>query len=190
MIFTKNKDGVWAIRAMKYKKICGWKIYSRTRTFGAEVHKSNIRVKRWHNKYENSELYWKTTFVEKICLPSPIVLRYRLIKKEERTFGTPCIGIFVTLRIRSGLYSKICWFKNGLQLIALEWASKRVTGRTFRHWSHLVFPYTRVNRPKIIAFLIRFPYPTNRCLISRPRENQYLFFGRPFLINENNSIKY
>ena len=60
MIFTKNKDGVWAIRAMKYKKICGWKIYSRTRTFGEEVHKSNIRVKRWHNKYENSELYWKT----------------------------------------------------------------------------------------------------------------------------------
>ena len=38
------------------QKICGWKIYSRTRTFGAEVHKSNIRVKRWHNKYENSEL--------------------------------------------------------------------------------------------------------------------------------------
>ena len=34
----------------------GWKIYSRTRTFGAEVHKSNVRVKRWHNKYENSEL--------------------------------------------------------------------------------------------------------------------------------------
>ena len=34
----------------------GWKIYTRTRTFGAEVHKSNVRVKRWHNKYENSEL--------------------------------------------------------------------------------------------------------------------------------------
>ena len=40
----------------RIQKICGWKIYSRTRTFGAEVHKSNIRVKRWHNKYENSEL--------------------------------------------------------------------------------------------------------------------------------------
>ena len=34
------------------QKICGWKIYSRTRTFGAEVHKSNIQVKRWHNKYK------------------------------------------------------------------------------------------------------------------------------------------
>ena len=53
----KNKEGVPANQAMKYKKICGWKIYWRTRTFGAEVHKSNIRVKRWHNKCENSELY-------------------------------------------------------------------------------------------------------------------------------------
>ena len=40
----------------KKQKICGWKIYSRTGTFGAGVHKSNIRVKRWHNKYENSEV--------------------------------------------------------------------------------------------------------------------------------------
>ena len=60
MIFTKNKEGVRAIRAIKYKKISGWKIYFRTRTFGAELHKSNIRVKRWHNMYENSELDWKT----------------------------------------------------------------------------------------------------------------------------------
>ena len=28
------------------QKMCGWKIHSRTRTFGAAVHKSNIRVKR------------------------------------------------------------------------------------------------------------------------------------------------
>ena len=40
----------------KIQKLCGWKIYSRMRTFGADVHKSNIRVKRWHNRYENSEL--------------------------------------------------------------------------------------------------------------------------------------
>ena len=40
------------------QKICGWKIYSRTRTFGAEVHKSIIQVKRMGcNKYEKSELY-------------------------------------------------------------------------------------------------------------------------------------
>ena len=39
-------------------------MYSRTGTFqltfGAGVHKSNIRVKRWYNKYENNELDWKT----------------------------------------------------------------------------------------------------------------------------------
>ena len=40
----------------KIQKICGRKIYLRTRTLGIEVHKSDIRVKRWHNKYENSEL--------------------------------------------------------------------------------------------------------------------------------------
>ena len=55
MIFTKNKEGAQAIRAMKYKK--KWlEIYWRMRTFGAEVHKSIIQVKRMgHNKYENSE---------------------------------------------------------------------------------------------------------------------------------------
>ena len=46
----------------KIQKICGWKIYSRTRTFGEEVHKSNIRVKKWYNKYENGN------FVSMICL--------------------------------------------------------------------------------------------------------------------------
>ena len=43
----------------------GWKIYSRTRTFGAAVHKSNIRVKRWHYKYENSELDWRSQLLFK-----------------------------------------------------------------------------------------------------------------------------
>ena len=65
VIFTKNKEEVRAIRVMKYKKICGWKTYSRTRTSAAEVHKSNIRVKRWYKKYENSEFYWKTQLLLK-----------------------------------------------------------------------------------------------------------------------------
>ena len=34
------------------QKICGGKMYLRTRTFKAESHKSNIRVTRWHNKYK------------------------------------------------------------------------------------------------------------------------------------------
>ena len=36
----------------KIQKIYGGKICSPTRTFGAKVHRSNIRVKRWQNKYE------------------------------------------------------------------------------------------------------------------------------------------
>ena len=46
MIFTKNNEGVQAIRAIKMQKIFGGKIYSRPRTFSAEVHKSSIRVER------------------------------------------------------------------------------------------------------------------------------------------------
>ena len=52
MIFTKNKGGVRAIRAMKYKKYVAGK-YTCARAPGQGVRKSNIRVKRWHNKYEN-----------------------------------------------------------------------------------------------------------------------------------------
>ena len=56
MIFTKYKEGVGAIRAIKYKKYEAGK-YTRTQApLGWEYTKSNIRVKRWYNKYENSEL--------------------------------------------------------------------------------------------------------------------------------------
>ena len=65
VIFTKKQGRSSSNSGYEIQKICGWKIYSRTRTFGAEVHKSNIRVKRWHNKYENSELYWKTQLLLK-----------------------------------------------------------------------------------------------------------------------------
>ena len=41
-----------SIRATKYKKKIEGKIYLHTRTFNVKVHKSNTRVKRWHNKYE------------------------------------------------------------------------------------------------------------------------------------------
>ena len=50
-------------------KIFGGKIYSLTRTFGAKVHKSDIRVERWHDKYDK-------TFLQIICLSSAIVLHY------------------------------------------------------------------------------------------------------------------
>ena len=57
MIYSQeSKEGVRAIRAMKYTKYVAG-TYTRALTFGAEVHRSNIRVKKWHIKYENSELY-------------------------------------------------------------------------------------------------------------------------------------
>ena len=45
---------------MKYKKYVAGKKKTRMGTFGVEVHKSNIQVKRWHHQYENSELDWNT----------------------------------------------------------------------------------------------------------------------------------
>ena len=50
---------------MKYKKYVAGKYSLARAPYGAEVHKSNIRVKRWHNKYENSELDWKTQLLFK-----------------------------------------------------------------------------------------------------------------------------
>ena len=47
----KNREGVRAMRVTKTKNLW-WEINSRTRTCGVDVHKSNIRVKRWYNKYK------------------------------------------------------------------------------------------------------------------------------------------
>ena len=51
VIFTKCKELVRAIRAIKYKKYVAGKYTRAHSPLGG--HKSNIRVKRWHNKYEN-----------------------------------------------------------------------------------------------------------------------------------------
>ena len=91
VIFTKKQGRSSGNSGYEIQKICGWKIHSRTRTFNAEVHKSNIRVKRWHNKYENSELYWKT---QNFCLNDLFTksnrTKIQTYKVEERTSGTPC----------------------------------------------------------------------------------------------------
>ena len=68
---------------MKYKKYVAG-THTRARTFGAEVHRSNIRVERWHNKYENSELYCNDLLTKS---------NHTEIQTEERTFGTP--GIYI-----------------------------------------------------------------------------------------------
>ena len=53
----KNKEGVRAIRVMKYKKYVAGKSTRARAPLAPEVHKWNIRVKRWYKKYKNSELY-------------------------------------------------------------------------------------------------------------------------------------
>ena len=68
---------------MKYKKYVAG-THTRARTFGAEVHRSNIRVERWHNKYENSELYCNDLLTKS---------NHTEIQTEERTFGTR--GIYI-----------------------------------------------------------------------------------------------
>ena len=72
------------------QKICGWKIYSRTRTFGAEVHKSNIRVK----KLAQQVWKWWIRLKDKFCFNDLLTKSNRTeiqtFKVEKRTFGTPC----------------------------------------------------------------------------------------------------
>ena len=53
----KNKEGVRAIRVMKCKKYVAGKSTRARAPLAPEVHKWNIRVKRWYKKYKNSELY-------------------------------------------------------------------------------------------------------------------------------------
>ena len=74
----------------KIQKICGGKMYSRTRTFGAEVHKSNIRVTRWHNKYKILNCIERHNFCLSDLLTNSNRTTLQSYKVEERTFGTPC----------------------------------------------------------------------------------------------------
>ena len=68
----------------------GWKVYSHTRTFGAEVHKSNIRVKRWRNKFEKYNYIERRNFCLNDLLTKSNRTEIQTYKVEERTFGTPC----------------------------------------------------------------------------------------------------
>ena len=62
MILTKKQGRSSSKSGYEIQKICDWNIHSRTRTFGAEVHRSSQKM---HNNYENSELYWKTQLLLK-----------------------------------------------------------------------------------------------------------------------------
>ena len=81
----KNQGRSLSNSGYRIQKKCGWKIYKiykYTRARAPLARKCTNRIfesKNWH-KYENGELDWKTNFVLMICWPSPIVLKYRLIK--------------------------------------------------------------------------------------------------------------
>ena len=79
----------------RIQKICGWKIYSRTRTFGAEVHKSNIRVK----KLAQQVWKWWIRMKDKFCfidlLTNSNRTEIQTYKVEERTLGETCISFYV-----------------------------------------------------------------------------------------------
>ena len=96
-----------------------WKrsIYSRTQTFSAEVHRSNIWVKRWHNKYENSELYWKTQLLLKLII---IIIIIKVFIQDFK--HTLKLTMFI---------SKIEPFKHQLQSIYLLTKSNRTKIQTY-----------------------------------------------------------
>ena len=55
-IYKKNKEGVRAIRAMKYKNMWLEHILAHAHLWRGNT-QIDIQVKKWHNKYENNELY-------------------------------------------------------------------------------------------------------------------------------------
>ena len=76
----------------KIQKICGGKMNSRTRTFGAEVHKSNIRVTRWHNKYKILNCIERHNFcLSDLLTNSNRTIHYSLIKQRNELLGHPVL---------------------------------------------------------------------------------------------------
>ena len=74
-------------------------MYSRTRTFGAEVHKWHIRDTRWHNKYKILNLTERHNFCLNDLLTKSNRTTLQSYKVEERTFGAPCIFNFWSFRL-------------------------------------------------------------------------------------------
>ena len=62
-----------------------------TKNMCAEVHKSNIRVTRWHNKYKILNCIERHNFCLSDLLTNSNRTTLQSYKVEERTFVTPCI---------------------------------------------------------------------------------------------------
>ena len=75
----------------KIQKICGWKIYSRTPTFGAEVHKSIFESKHGTTSVKLVNKIERHNFSLNDMLTKSNHTEIQTYKVEERTFGTPCV---------------------------------------------------------------------------------------------------
>ena len=98
MIFTKNKEGVWAIRAIKYKKYVAGK-NTRARAPLALNYTSNIRIKKWYNKYENGELDWKTIVFQWFVYQVQSYWNTDLKSRETNFRDTLHIYMYITLSL-------------------------------------------------------------------------------------------
>ena len=87
MIITKKTSN----SGYKIQKYMWGEIYSRTLTFGAELHKSQIKVKRWHNKYKILNYIKRHNFFLNNLLTKSNRAELQTYRVAERTFGTPCI---------------------------------------------------------------------------------------------------
>ena len=90
MIITKKLGRSSSNSGYKIQKYMWREIYSRTRTltFGAELHKSKIKVKRWHNKYKILNYVKRHKFLLNYLLTKSNRTELQTYRVEEQTFGT------------------------------------------------------------------------------------------------------
>ena len=95
MIITKKLERSSSNSGYKIQKYMWLEIYSRTRTrtrtFGAELHKSKIKVKRWHDKYKILNYVKRHNFFLNYLLTKSNRTELQTYRVEEQTFGTSCI---------------------------------------------------------------------------------------------------
>ena len=95
MIITKKLGRSSSNSGYKIQKYMWREIYSRTRTrtrtFGAELHKSKIKVKRWHDKYKILNYVKRHNFFLNYLLIESNRTELQTYRVEKQTFGTSCI---------------------------------------------------------------------------------------------------
>ena len=108
MIFTKHnlRKEFEQIGLQNTKNMWRENVLAHAHLSWREVHKSNIRVTRWHTKYEIL-IILKHNFCLNDLLTKSNRTTLQSYKVEERTFGTPCktnILTYFLLRIIYCIY--------------------------------------------------------------------------------------